>query len=220
MMSERNPTSRIYTPEGGLASLVAKLRGTLAPDTDTWGEAVGRVTPIISDAYGIRDAVEAYHQGDQLSAGLSTAASLAGMGGLGGVLKSTKGAAAETAAALRKSAAPLTKEAFEKMYGQHIDIRGRAGTAASNLQSIKDKGFNSSFLNVSPTPWRGDDQVRTYADKLARPKQGDTVYLIPRDQTIKGKVAAGWKPEQHEVITNVTPDKSIYQQYLDMVLHE
>ncbi len=81
-MAEKNPSSRSYTPQGGLSTAASRdILPFAAPTTRTWGEALTRLLPIAGDAWGIQDAKQEYAKGNKKTAAAIGGLSAAGLGG-------------------------------------------------------------------------------------------------------------------------------------------
>lgn len=112
---------------------------------------------------------------------------------------------------------PLTEAQFYRKYSQHIDLRGRGGTAEDNLRNILENGFNQS-ANVNTLPAYRGGQPRNVVDMKLAPRSGDVVYLVPNEATREmgnGRVInTGWKPADHEVLRITQDYPSLYEEYL------
>jgi hypothetical protein len=114
----------------------------------------------------------------------------------------------------------LTEKQFYRQYYVHIDIRGRAGTAAANREQILRDGFKSQYVNVLPAqaPFPPGYKPNVMEARYA-PQKGDVIYLVPRAALVRGrngsKVKPGWKPRPYETFTFDDPSKALYAYYLE-----
>ena len=118
----------------------------------------------------------------------------------------------------RDAMKPLTEKQFYNQYSQHVDLRGRAGGNAADIQrQIMEEGFKrGGNVNTLP-PYRGGEP-RNIVDMKMAPKAGDTVYLVPNSASREmgnGRVInEGWKPAPHEVLQIGQDYPALYQEYL------
>ncbi len=114
---------------------------------------------------------------------------------------------------------PLTAKQFERNYLQHIDLRNRKGKSEEAAQKIKTEGFRPGAGVNLMTVSRGGEP-RNWAERRFQPQKDDVVYLVPKSAQVKmrgegEKVAEGWKPAPHEVLTISETGQDLYQAYLD-----
>jgi len=96
----------------------------------------------------------------------------------------------------------LTENQFHSRYGQHIDIRAKAPEEAEeHLQSIKQEGFRSSYLNTFSPTRTGVQHTYTPWEKQHMTKAGKKVYAVP-EKYIKSDryIKSGWRPFDDEVV--------------------
>lgn len=112
---------------------------------------------------------------------------------------------------------PLTEKQFYSQYAQHIDLRGRDGSAAATREAILRDGFKKGVnVNAMP-PYRGG-APKNISDKQFMPKKGDVVYLAPKgawkDKPNGMEIQNGWMPKPYEVVIASEDGASMYQEYL------
>lgn len=117
----------------------------------------------------------------------------------------------------KKAAQPLSEKAFNKRYLQHIDIRNRGRDADAVSARMSNEGFKSGMgVNLLPV-WRGGAPKNIIEQKFL-PQAGDTVYLVPQPFWVEGRngarVAEGWRPEPHEILTVRDTGEDLYKTYL------
>jgi hypothetical protein len=109
----------------------------------------------------------------------------------------------------------MKEKDFLKNYYQHIDLRGRDGSALSNKDAILRDGFKSDRVNALPVSSGG--KPLTAMDRNYAAKVGDTVYLVPKsaiEQTKNGpRIKPGWKPQPNEVVTVDDPSRPMFDYF-------
>jgi hypothetical protein len=115
---------------------------------------------------------------------------------------------------------PLKENQFYNQYAQHIDLRGRGGKSDENMRSILQEGFKQSS-NVNAMPVHPPGVPLNAITKKLAPKQGDVVYLVPREAYINGpnglKIKEGWTPKPYEAIKITDTQKPMYEYYMEAI---
>ncbi len=108
----------------------------------------------------------------------------------------------------------ITRAEFQRTYLQHIDVRGRDGSAVDTLAAVNSDGFKAGMgVNLLPV-WTGGE-ARNIMEQRFLPKAGDVVYLVPPEGRTEGgngaKIKDGWKPAQGEAVTVDYDGQDLYE---------
>lgn len=113
---------------------------------------------------------------------------------------------------------PLTEKEFDRKYkAQHKDLRGKSsGEHEKTKEMIMKDGFWEGF-NVNALPISKGGQPMNVIDRDYGNKQGDIVYILPKEGFTEGsngyKTKKGHVPTNREIVTIEYDTQSTYEAY-------
>ncbi len=92
----------------------------------------------------------------------------------------------------------ITRREFQRGYLQHTDLRSASEEEAiEKVRRIQLSGFESGYLNTIP-PTEG--LPNNVIDQQYGTRRGKITYAVPLEFTKNGKIVAGWKPKESEIV--------------------
>jgi hypothetical protein len=113
-----------------------------------------------------------------------------------------------------------TESQFYRNYVQHVDVRGRDGSATAHREAILRDGFKKG-LGPNALPPHSAGPASDVMSARFRPRVGDVVYLVPKGAYVNtpngAQIKEGWKPAANEIITitEKNKDKSAYELFTE-----